>query len=115
MRVGRKRPEGRRGRSYRRLLGRLLLGGVLFELSLLAGGLAAPLIEGWTPQPSGSLADPATLLAEWRHSVAPPEAELTPGQPAPPLTLRTSRGASLNLAALRGKKVVLLFAKGDSG
>src|SRR6266540_7492808 len=102
------------GRSYRRLLGGMLLVVLLFELSMLVGGLAAPLFEGWTPRRALRVEDPVALLIQWRQSFYRQEADPSIGVPAPRLTLRTLAGGYLDRAALQGKKVVLLFTKDAS-
>jgi hypothetical protein len=100
--------------GYGPLLRRVLLIGVLFELSLLAGGFAAPLFESWLPQRPAPAADPTALRVQWRQSVSRPEADPLLRKPAPPLILRTPTGAPLDPAGLQGKRTVLLFTKGDS-
>jgi hypothetical protein len=112
-------PENRtiagRVRAARPAVVRVLLAGLLFEGCVLAGVLASPWLEGWrSPQPVLS-EDPMALLVQWRHSLYRQEADPPVGDKAPRLSLQSSTGGRTDLADLRGKKVVLVFARDDGG
>ncbi len=92
-----------------------LLAALLFELSLLAGVLAAPFFQEWLPRRSLPMDDTTAMLVRWRRSVFHRELDPRVGEPAPPLTLRGASGERLDSAAFRGKKVALLFARDGSG
>lgn len=109
--------RGAADQSLRRSRRPLVLGlgaALLFELSLLAGVLISPLFHQWMPQQSGPVDDATRLMVHWRQSVYHPVSDPRVGEIAPPLTLRLPSGQPMDLAALRGRKVALLFLQ-DGG
>jgi hypothetical protein len=100
-------------RRTRRPLVWMLASALLFELSLLAGVLASPLFRDWMPRHSNAVDDATALVIHWRQSLYHRDRDPQLGMPAPRLSLGGS--PPLSLAALRGKKVALLFARDGSG
>lgn len=107
--------EIERGRGRRRWLVRILIGGLLFELCVLAGVLASPWFEGLGPRLPMRAEDPAALLVQWRQSRYRRQEDPRIGEKAPRLALRTPSGGRVELTDFRGKKLVLVFARDDSG
>lgn len=99
----------------RRPLVLLLLLGLLFELCVLVGVLASPLLHEWMPRLPVRTADMLALTVRYRQSLYRHEDDLRIGECAPRLSLRTATGERLDLAALRGKRVALIFARDGSG
>jgi hypothetical protein len=101
-------------RATRRPLVLCLGVALLFELSLLAGVLVSPIFREWMPRRAVPLDDATAMLVSWRRSVYHQMRDPRVGELAPPLTLWRPTGERLDLAALRGKKVAILFAKDGS-
>jgi hypothetical protein len=87
---------------------------LLFELSLLAGVLVSPFFREWMPRRAVPMGDATAMLVSWRRSVYHRVRDPRAREAAPRLTLRRRSGERLDLAALRGKKVAILFAKDGS-
>ena len=102
-------------RKTRRPLVAALLAGLLFELSLLAGVLASPFVQAWTPAALAPMDNAAAMLARWRQGLSRRESDPRLGGKAPELDLRAPAGQPVTLADLRGKKVALLFVPGGGG
>jgi hypothetical protein len=61
----------------------------------------------------GMLASAALFaLMLWSTRQIPPPAEVNTGKPAPEFTLRDANGKEVALTGFRGKRVVLIFARG---
>jgi hypothetical protein len=109
------RKLGIRWRGQRRPLAGVFLAGLLFELCVLAGVIASPLLQDWMPRRQAGTEDPTLLFVRWRQSRYRREADPAVGEKAPPLTLRGQAGERLSLADLQGRKVALVFAQDGSG
>ena len=102
-------------RKTRRPLVFILASALLFELSLLAGVLASPLLREWMPRRATDVDDAAATVIRWRESLYHRDRDPRLGELAPHLCLGGDPGPRISLAALRGKKVALLFARDGSG
>lgn len=105
-----------RALPVRRPLVVLLGAGILFEMCVLLGVLASPLVEGWVPNraSAAAVANPQAHALRWRQSQYLKGNDPRVGEAAPSLRLRTASGQPLDLRSLQGRKVAILFARDGS-
>src|SRR5947209_8753706 len=113
-RIGMRWAASRAPRATRRPLVLCLGVALLFELSLLAGVVISPFFREWMPRRAMPMDDATAMLVHWRQTVYHRARDPRIGEAAPPLTLRRPSGQRLDLAALRGKKVAILFLRDGS-
>jgi hypothetical protein len=88
---------------------RVALGCVLLEISVLAGVLVSPILQGWMPSVLVRTQKPLARLSELRRAVYDQGLDPQEGALAPILDLRTSAGELVTLDSLKGREVAVVF------
>jgi len=99
----------------RRSLVPYLLGAIWLQLCLLLGLSLAPYLAPLPAVRRLRTGDPTARMTRHRRSLADPARDPRPGEKAPKLHLRTVGGAALDMQQIAGRRVILLFGKGDVG
>lgn len=101
--------------GQRRSLVPYLLMAIWLQVCLLVGLLLSPYFAGSRPARLLRSGNPNARLARYRSSLCDPGRDPRRGAPAPALDVRSVDGQRLTTAGLAGRRVLLVFGKGDSG